>query len=83
MFEEVIDTSILKITVSKHMFLRKQQLKTTKWYAELLLTCWWYANFFWIIWWYAVEKRLGTPALHHSACIHLFSKIKSKSLGYT
>jgi IS4 transposase len=60
MFEEVIDTSILKITVSKHMFLRKQQLKTTKWYAELLLTCWWYANFFWIIWWYAVEKRLGT-----------------------
>ncbi len=30
MFEEVIDTSKLKITVSKHMFLRKQQLKTTK-----------------------------------------------------
>ena len=63
MFEEVIDTSKLKITVSKHMFLRKQQLKTSKWYAELLLTCWWYANFFWIIWWYAVEKRLGTTGL--------------------
>jgi hypothetical protein len=31
MFEEVIDTSKLKITVSKHMFLRKKQLKTTKW----------------------------------------------------
>ncbi len=46
MFEEVIDTSKLKITVSKHMFLQKQQLKTTKWQAELLLTCRWYANFF-------------------------------------
>jgi len=73
MFEEVIDTNILKITVSKHMFLWKQQLKTTKWYAELLLTRWWYANFFWIIWWYAVEKRLGTPAIGYFVLKILFN----------
>ncbi len=46
-----------------HKFLRKQQLKTTKWYAKLLLTCWWYTNFLGIIWWYEVEKRLGTPGI--------------------